>query len=184
MDDRQKMDQNKSLCPPLRLCNYIADVAMQSDNSELTYYALGFMAKWIARGEVARPPQLLSVEEGLVVAALGIAGRTCNSRLLDGAWAVLQRSLRQTKLPNPETYLAKIYGLANLGNLPKAFSTLRDFEAAYGNSDREDVDDLFSPFHSLKPLVVACCKDGYTSLDAVSSLSNCFTVDLTASKNG
>ncbi|KAH6763089.1 Tetratricopeptide repeat superfamily protein [Perilla frutescens var. hirtella] len=163
----KKMDQNKSLCPPWRVCNFIADVAMQSDNSELTYYALEFMAKWIARGEVARPPILLSVGEGLVVAALGTAGRTYNSRLLDGAWAVLKRSLRQKKLPSPESYLGKIYAHANLGNLPKAFSTLREFETAYGNSDREDVEDLFSPFHSLYPLVLACCKDGFTSLDSV-----------------
>lgn len=163
----QKMDQNKSLCPPWRICNFIADVAMQADNSELTYYAFEFMAKWIARGEVARPPIFLSVDEGLVVAALGTAGRTYNSRLLDGAWAVLKRSLRQKQLPNPESYLGKIYAHANLGNLPKAFSTLHEFEAAYGNSDCEDVEDLFSPFHSLNPLVMACCKDGFTSLDSV-----------------
>ncbi|XP_057810756.1 pentatricopeptide repeat-containing protein At1g26460, mitochondrial [Salvia miltiorrhiza] len=163
----KKMDQNKSLCPPWRICTYIADVAMQSDNSVLVYYAFEFMAKWIARGEVARPPVFLSVEEGLVVTALGTAGRTYNSALLDGAWAVLKRSLRQTSLPIPETYLAKIYGLANLGNLPKAFGTLREFEAAYGNADREDVEDLFSPFHSLKPLVMACCRDGFSSLDSV-----------------
>lgn len=165
------MDQNKSLCPPWRICKFLADVAMQADNSELTYYAFEFMAKWIARGEVARPPIFLSVEEGLVVAALGTAGRTYNSRLLDGAWAVLKRSLRQKQLPSPESYLGKIYAHANLGNLPKAFSTLHEFESAYGNSDREDVEDLFSPFHSLNPLVVACCKDGFMSLDSVSSLS-------------
>ncbi|XP_042021939.1 pentatricopeptide repeat-containing protein At1g26460, mitochondrial-like [Salvia splendens] len=163
----KKMDQNKSLCPPWRTCMSIANVAMQSDNSELTYYALEFMAKWIARGEVARPPIYLSVEEGLVVTALGTAGRTFNSRLLDGAWAILKRSLRQNSLPNPESYLAKIYGLASLGNLPKAFGTLREFEAAYGNADHEDTEDLFSPFHSLEPLVRACCKDGFTSLDSV-----------------
>ncbi|KAI3467253.1 hypothetical protein Pfo_023916 [Paulownia fortunei] len=163
----KKMDQNKSLCPPWRTCNYIADVATQSDNSELTYYALEFMAKWIARGENARPAVLLSVDEGLVVSAIGTAGRTYNSRLLDGSWVVLKRSLRQKKVPNPESYLGKIYAHANLGNLLKAFSTLKEFEAAHGNSNQEDGDDLFSPFYSLNPLVMACSKKGFTTLDAV-----------------
>ncbi|PIN11470.1 hypothetical protein CDL12_15938 [Handroanthus impetiginosus] len=163
----KKTDQNKSLCPPWRICNYIADVAMQSDNSELTYYALEFMAKWIARGEVARPAVPLSVDEGLVVSALGTAGRTCNHRLLEGSWAVLKRSLRQKKVPNPESYLGKIYAYASLGNLQKAFSTLHEFEAAYGHANQEDGEGLFSPFYSLNPLVIACSKRGFVTLDAV-----------------
>ncbi|KAG8383040.1 hypothetical protein BUALT_Bualt05G0143100 [Buddleja alternifolia] len=163
----KKMDQNKSLCPSWRLCNYIADVAMQSDNSDLTYYALEFMAKLIAREEAARPPVHLSVDEGLVVSALGTAGRTYNSRLLDASWSVLKRSLRQKKVPNPESYLGKIFAYANLGNLHKAFSTLYEFETAHGNSNEEDVEDLFSPFHSLNPLVMACSEKGFLSLDSV-----------------
>ncbi|KAK6133632.1 hypothetical protein DH2020_032542 [Rehmannia glutinosa] len=149
----KKMDQNKSLCPPWRVCQYIADVAMQSDNSALTYYALEFMAKWIARGELSPP--------------LGTAGRTYNSRLLDGSWAVLKRSLRQKKFPNPESYLGKIYAHANLGNLQKAFSTLHEFERDYGNSNQEDEEDLFSPFYSLNPLVMACSMNGFATLDSV-----------------
>ncbi|KAK4399845.1 Pentatricopeptide repeat-containing protein, mitochondrial [Sesamum angolense] len=163
----KKMDQNKSLCPDWRICNYIADVAMQSDNSELTYYALEFIAKWIARGEAAKPPVLLSVDEGLVISALGTAGRTYNSKLLDGSWAVLKRSLRQKKVPNPESYLGKICAHANLGNLQKAFSTLHEFETAHGNSNQEDGEDLFSPFHTLNPLVTACSKNGFVTLDSV-----------------
>ncbi|KAL0386016.1 UNVERIFIED_CONTAM: Pentatricopeptide repeat-containing protein, mitochondrial [Sesamum radiatum] len=163
----KKMDQNKSLCPPWHICNYIADVAMQSDNSKLTYYALEFMAKWIARGENASPAVLLSVDEGLIVSALGTAGRTYNSRLLDGSWHALKRSLRQKKVPNPESYLAKIYAHANIGNLQKAFSALHEFEAAHGHSNQEDGEVLFSPFYSLNPLVMACCRKGFTTLDTV-----------------
>ncbi|PIN21950.1 hypothetical protein CDL12_05363 [Handroanthus impetiginosus] len=162
----KKMDQNKSLCPPWGVCNYIADVAMQSSNGELTYYALEFMAKWIARGETARPPVLLSVDEGLVVSALATAGRTYNSLLLDGAWALLKRSLRQKKVPYPESYLGKIYAHANQGNLQKAFSTLHEFETVHGNSKQADR-DLFSPFQSLNPLVKACSKNGFATLDTV-----------------
>ncbi|KAL0446479.1 UNVERIFIED_CONTAM: Pentatricopeptide repeat-containing protein, mitochondrial [Sesamum latifolium] len=106
-----------SLYPDWRICNYIADVAMQSDNSELTYYALEFITKWIARGEAAKPPVLLSEDEGLVISALRTAGRTYNSKLLDGSWAVLKRSLRQKKVPDPESYLDKISADANLGKL-------------------------------------------------------------------
>ncbi|KAL0447002.1 UNVERIFIED_CONTAM: Pentatricopeptide repeat-containing protein, mitochondrial [Sesamum latifolium] len=134
----KKTDQNKSLCPDWRICNYIADVAMQSDNNE-----------------------------GLVISALGTAGRTYNSKLLDGSWAVLKRSLRQKKVPNPESYLGKIYAHASLGNLQKAFSTLHEFETAHGNSNQEDGEDLFSPFHSLNPLVTACTKNGFVTLDSV-----------------
>lgn len=163
------MDQNKSLCPPWHACNYIADIAMQSDNSDLTYNALEFMAKWIARGEIASPAVHLSVDEGLVVSALVTAGRTRNLRLLDGSWAILKRSLRQKKIPNPESYLGKIYAHANSGNLQKTFSTLHEFETAYGNSTTEDGEVLFSPFYSLNPIVLACSKKGFKTLDLVSS---------------
>ncbi|KAL8258264.1 hypothetical protein R6Q59_030305 [Mikania micrantha] len=163
----KKMDQNKALCPPWNLCNYIMNVAMHTDNSELAYYGLEFMAKWIARGEIARPPVLLSVDEGLIVKALTTAGRTYNSKLLDGTWAILKRSLRQKKVPSPESYLAKIFAYSSLGNLQKAFSTLHEFEISYEDSSKETEEELFSPFTSLYPLVVACSKDGFTTLDNV-----------------
>ncbi|XP_024989619.1 pentatricopeptide repeat-containing protein At1g26460, mitochondrial [Cynara cardunculus var. scolymus] len=163
----KKMDQNKALCPPWNLCNYIIDVAMQADNSELAYYGLEFMARWIARGEIARPPVLLSVDEGLVVNALTTAARNYNSKLLDGTWAILKRSLRQKKVPSPESYLAKIFAHSSLGNLQKAFSTLHEFEISYKDSTKEAEEDMFSPFTTLYPLVVACSKNGFAALDAV-----------------
>nr|DAD31434.1 TPA_asm: hypothetical protein HUJ06_010285 [Nelumbo nucifera] len=161
------MDQNKALCPSWNMCNYLVDVAMQADNSKLAFYALEFLAKWIARGENARPPVLLSVDEGVVVSALGTASRTYDATLLDASWAILRRSLRQKKAPNPESYLGKIYAHASLGNLQKAFSTLHEFESAYGNSTKAADQDLFSPFTSLHPLVVACTKNGFETLDSV-----------------
>ncbi|KAK9277096.1 hypothetical protein L1049_006635 [Liquidambar formosana] len=161
------MDQNKALCPPWNMCNFIVEVAMEEDNSKLAFYALEFMAKWIARGENARPPVLLSIDEGVVVSALGTAGRTYNSTLLDASWAILRRSLRQKKAPNPESYLGKIYAHASLGNLQRAFSTLHEFETAYRNSNKEAEEELFSPFTSLYPLVVACSKKGFETLDSV-----------------
>ncbi|KAF8389719.1 hypothetical protein HHK36_024238 [Tetracentron sinense] len=161
------MDQNKALCPSWRVCNYIADVAMQENNSKLAFYALEFLAKWIARGEKTRPPVLLSVDEGLVVSALGTAGRTYNATLLDASWAILRRSLRQKRAPNSESYLGKIYAHASLGNLQRAFSTLHEFETAYGDFTKEAEEDLFSPFSSLYPLVVACSNKGFETLDSV-----------------
>ncbi|XP_028761943.1 pentatricopeptide repeat-containing protein At1g26460, mitochondrial-like [Neltuma alba] len=122
------MDQNKALCPPWNVCYLIAETAMQQDNSKLAYYALEFMAMWIARGELARLAALLSVDEGLIVSALATAGRTYSSSLLDAAWTILRRTLRQRKAPNPESYLGKINALASMGNLQRAFSTLHDFE--------------------------------------------------------
>ncbi|XP_045813467.1 pentatricopeptide repeat-containing protein At1g26460, mitochondrial [Trifolium pratense] len=159
-------DQNKALCPSWNLCIFIAEVAIREDNSKLAYYALEFMARWIVKGELARPQVLLSVNEGLVVSALLTAGRTYNSELLGAAWAVLDRSLRKKKVPNPESYLGKIYALASLGKLQNAFGTLHDYECAYGDSNQE-ADDLFCPFTSLHPLVVACSKKGFETLDTV-----------------
>ncbi|GMP56382.1 hypothetical protein CsSME_00020895 [Camellia sinensis var. sinensis] len=57
----------------------------------------------------ARLPVLLSVDEGLVVSALGTTGRMYTAKLLDGSWVILKRVLCQKKVPNPESYLAKIY---------------------------------------------------------------------------
>lgn len=161
------MEQNKALSPSWDLCNQLADVAMQADNSELVFYALEFMAKWITRGENERPQVLLSVDEGLLVSALATAGRTYSSKLLEGSWSILKRSLRQQKVPNPESYLGKIYAYSSLGNLPKAFGTLRELEATYGNAGNEALEDLFSPFTSLNPLVLACSTKGFVTLDEV-----------------
>ncbi|GMP41223.1 hypothetical protein CsSME_00011393 [Camellia sinensis var. sinensis] len=133
----KKMDQNKALCPPRNLCNYIADVAMEEDSNE-----------------------------GLVVSAVGTTSRTNNAKLLDGSWVILKRTLRQKKVPNPESYLAMIYAHASLGNLQKAFSTLHEFETTYRNSTKEAEEDLLSPFTSLCPLVMACSKDGFVTLDS------------------
>ncbi|KAG0485476.1 hypothetical protein HPP92_009331 [Vanilla planifolia] len=159
-------DQNKALSPAWKLCNYIAEVAMQADHSKLSYFALEFLARWIARGENARPPIHLSVDEGLIASALCTAGRTYDSTLIDASLSVLKRSLREKRAPNSETYLAKIYAYASLGNLQRAFNSLNELETVYGNSEEHDR-ELFSPFTSLSPLVTACCKNGFSTLDSV-----------------
>lgn len=161
------MDQNKALCPPWNMCNIIAEAAVQADNNTLAYYALEFMAKWIVRGENARPPVILSVDEGLIISTLGTAGKTYSSTLLDASWEILRRSLREKKAPQPESYIAKIYTYASLGNLQKAFSTLREFEISHGSSDKAAEEEWFSPFTSLYPLVMACSKKGFETLDLV-----------------
>ncbi|KAL3636208.1 hypothetical protein CASFOL_020755 [Castilleja foliolosa] len=163
----KKMGQNKSLCPNWKLCNNMAEAAIKADNSQLTFYAFEFMARWITRGEIDKTPVPKATNEGLIVSALGTAGRTYNLALVDGAWAILKRSLLKKKAPNPESYVAKISAYANLGNLQKAFITLHEFENDYGNSDREDREELFSPFYSLNPLVVAFSKNGFTTLDSI-----------------
>lgn len=160
------MDQNKALCPNWYSCNYIADAALQADNSKLAFYALEFLARRMASGENSRPAVLLSVDEGLVASAFGTAGRTYDSTLVDASWAILRRSLRQKRTPIPECYLGKINAHASLGNLQRAFSTLHEFESAYGNASEAE-GELYSPFTSLHPLVVACSKNGFATLDSV-----------------
>ncbi|CAN1838822.1 Pentatricopeptide repeat-containing protein At1g26460, mitochondrial [Linum perenne] len=100
------------------------------------------MANWLTRGETARPAIHLSVDEGIIVAALAAAGRTYSPTLLDASWQILRHSLR-------------------------AFATLHEFETAYGDFDKETQEELFSPFTSLRPLVLACSKNGFESLDLV-----------------
>lgn len=159
-------DQNKVLCPPWSWCVEIAEAAFEANNSKLGLFALEYLARWIARSERVIPPLHLSVDEGLVLSALSAAGRTCSTDLLNAAWSILRKSLHQKRAPTPEAYLAKIYAHSSIGHLQRAFGTLREFENTYGNF--EDIDsELFSPFTSLRPLVVACCKDGYTTLDSV-----------------
>lgn len=163
----QAVDRNKSLCPSWILCNYIAEVAIQEDNSKLAFYAFEFMFKWITRGEMARPSVILSVDEGLVVAGLATAARTCSSSLVEGSWTILKHSLRGRKAANPASYIAKINAYASLGNLQKAFTTLHELESSYADSEKEVVEEMLSPFTSLYPLVVACSKKGFETLDEV-----------------
>ena len=163
----QSMDHNKALSPSWNMCIFIAEVAIREDNSKLAFYALEFMAKWIGRGDNARPPVLLSVDEGLLLSAIGTAGRTYSSTLLDLSWTILRRSLRLKRAPQPESYLAKVNALAELGNLQTAYSALREFEIAYRNSPEAVEEDIFSPFTSLLPLVLASSKNGFETLDTV-----------------
>jgi len=162
----QASDKNKALCPNWDLCNLIVETATGEDNSKLAFFGLEYMARWIVKGERQRPPIFLSVDEGLVLSAILTAGRSYNSELLGISWAVLDRSLSKKKAPNPESYLGKIYALASLGNLQKAFSTLNEYELAYGDAGQE-AEELFCPFTSLHPLVVACSKKGFETLDNV-----------------
>ncbi|CAN6184297.1 unnamed protein product [Urochloa humidicola] len=157
-------DKNKVLCPQWAWCIDIAEAAFEANNSKLALFALEFLARWIVRGENAKVQ--LSVNEGLVISALSAAGRTYSTDLLNAAWSLLKKSLRQKRAPTPEAYLAKIYAHSKIGQLQRAFATLHEFENAYGNSEGIDL-ELFSPFSSLHPLVVACCKDGFSTLDSV-----------------
>ncbi|XP_017436128.1 pentatricopeptide repeat-containing protein At1g26460, mitochondrial isoform X2 [Vigna angularis] len=159
-------DVNKALCPNWDLCNFIIETATREDNSKLAFYGLEYMARWIVKGERQRAPIFLSADEGLVLSAILTAGRTYDSELLGASWAVLDRSLRKKKAPNPESYLGKIYALASMGNLQKAFSTLNEYELAYGDAG-EEAEELFCPFTSLHPLVLACSKKGFETLDNV-----------------
>ncbi|CAN6887836.1 unnamed protein product [Brassica oleracea var. botrytis] len=163
----KSLDRNKSLCPSWILCTYMAEVATQEDNSKLAFYAFEFMYNWINRGEMARPSVLLSVDEGLVVSALATAARTCNPTVIDGSWMILKRSLRGKKAANPAAYVAKINAYASLGNLQKAFVALNEFENAYKDAEKEVKEEMLSPFTSLYPLVVACSKKGFETLDEV-----------------
>ncbi|KAI3976741.1 hypothetical protein MKX01_008599 [Papaver californicum] len=164
----KKMDQNKALCPCWNMCNFILDVALQEDNSKLAFYGLEFLARWVVHGEAARPPIYLSVDEGLVMSALGTASRTFDKTLIDASWSILQRSLRKKRAPCAESYLGKISAYSSLGNLQKAFATLHEFESAYGgDSNTEAAENLFSPFTSLSLLVMECSKNGFETLDSV-----------------
>ncbi|THF96490.1 hypothetical protein TEA_024191 [Camellia sinensis var. sinensis] len=125
--------------------------------------------KWIRTKPSVHPGTCATILQMLQwkrIVAIGTTSRTNNAKLLDGSWVILKRALRQKKVPNPESYLAMIYAHASLGNLQKAFSTLHEFETTYRNSTKEAEEDLLSPFTSLCPLVMACSKDGFVTLDS------------------
>jgi pentatricopeptide repeat protein len=166
MEKCKNMVQNKALLPIWNKCIDLMNAAVQSDNNKLAYYALEYMSRHIVKQEKVREgTHPLPVDEGLIVSLLGTAGRTYSLSLLDGSWLFLKRSLRGKKIPNPDTYIAKIYAYASLGNLPKAFGALKEFEEAYGGM--ENAEDLLSPFTTLHPLVLAVSKNGFTTLDDV-----------------
>ncbi|KAL5197032.1 hypothetical protein ABZP36_000544 [Zizania latifolia] len=165
-------DKNKVLCPQWSWCTEIAEAAFEANNSKLALFALEFLARWIACSEHVTPLHL-SVDEGLLISALSTAGRTYSTDLLNAAWSILRKSLCQKRAPTPEAYIAKIYAHSSIGQLQRAFGTLREFENTYGNS--KDIGlELFSSFTSLRPLVVACCKDGFTTLDLTEEACNVF----------
>ncbi|EOY01722.1 Tetratricopeptide repeat-like superfamily protein isoform 2 [Theobroma cacao] len=158
-------DQNRALYPNWNLCNYLAEVAMQADNSKLAFYALEFMAKWIARGEIAKPPFLLSVDEGLIVSALATAGRTYSSNLLDASWAILRRSLRQKKVyyqleklssadPPYKSVAALnciILGCGNIWDIERAYQTFDAIGSSFGlTPDIHSYNALMYAFGKLK----------------------------------
>ncbi|KAI4314083.1 hypothetical protein L6164_027023 [Bauhinia variegata] len=151
------MDQNKALCPSWKLCNFMAGFALQEDNSKLAYYGLEFMARWIVKGEQARPPALFSVDEGLVVSALGTASRTYSSNLLDASWAILHRLLRQKKLWHAPRKALRLWILVQiyfqLENLSRAETPFKSVAAlnciTLGCTNIWDLDRAYQTFEAI-----------------------------------
>ncbi|MBA0834670.1 hypothetical protein Goarm_007000, partial [Gossypium armourianum] len=137
----------------------LLDFVAQMDDFKLVPNLASFnlILKAMRQAKETEAAEKLLDDEGLIVSALATAGRTYSSNLLDASWAILRCSLCQKKVPSPESFLGKIYAHASLGNLQKAFGTLHEFDAAHGNLVNE-AEDLFWPFTSLYPLVVACSK--------------------------
>ncbi|KAI3902280.1 hypothetical protein MKW92_053041 [Papaver armeniacum] len=74
-----------------------------------------------------------------------------------------QELISQKKVPSAESYLVNIYAYSSSKEFEKALATLKELECAYGDSD----ENLFCPFTSLSPLVIALSKGGVGTLDSV-----------------
>lgn len=145
-------------------------MSIQTQNSELAYYALLYIRKFITAAESSEPPMHFFVEEELIIPVLEIAGETRNVKLFDIACVLLDLSLGQN-VAVADTFVAKICAYASLGNLKLAHNSLFELESLYRDATQEAIaTDLFSPFSALNPLVMAYSKDGCATIDSVSFL--------------
>ncbi|RVX11159.1 Pentatricopeptide repeat-containing protein, mitochondrial [Vitis vinifera] len=76
---------------------------------------VSIIERWIARGENARGHVLLSVDEGLVVSALGTAGKTYSSTLVDASWAILRDHCVKRRHLNQNLILQKYMPMQHWG---------------------------------------------------------------------
>ncbi|GKB68900.1 F-box/FBD/LRR-repeat protein-like protein [Tanacetum coccineum] len=104
----------------LRMWNFFNFIIADATQS-VAFYGLWFMARWIARREIARPPVLLSADEGLVVITAGVVMLDGHDiRTLQVKWL---RS--QTSMVGQEPVL-----FANTIMMGKENATLRGSKAA------------------------------------------------------
>lgn len=94
----------------------------------------------------------LMVDQGTLLGALNLAARGGNPTLAEQAWALLKVNL-QGKNTLPAFHLARIHTYAAAADFTSAFRSVREFEEAWETESTEP--DLFSPFTSLRPLVLA-----------------------------
>lgn len=165
------IDQNKAFCPSGKQCICILKEALKVENAELAVHSLQFLNKLFAERSAKYFGGFPFIDPSSLVAALRVANRTCHRPLLDASWAgIIKLSLYQNKSPSPQAYIEKICATASLGSstLHTAFSTLCEFEAAYGKVDEEATEEFFSPFAAMHPLVVECSSWGFETLESVS----------------
>lgn len=128
----------------------------QVDDSVLAFFALECIEKWMIKRKKAEllydlPPYGFHVLKEVLVNVIQITRRSYNNKLLDRAWIILKQSQGKEKVSS-FAYIARLHAHASLGNLEKAFGTLKALESSYGDSSQEDA-HLFSPFSALYPLV-------------------------------
>lgn len=158
------MKNDQAFYPSWNSCFYMLDMSIQAQNSELAYYALLFIRKFIAASEISEPRMHYFVEEELIIPVLQLAGKTRNIKLFDVACVLLDLSLGQN-VAEADTFVAKICAYASLGNLKLAHNSLFKLESLYRGA--KEATDLFSPFSALNPLVMAYSKDGCATIDSI-----------------
>ncbi|OAE33294.1 hypothetical protein AXG93_1200s1560 [Marchantia polymorpha subsp. ruderalis] len=151
-----------NVAPQVQSIAELAVAATEVDDSECALLAL----RVLSESELSKSVRNLTMDEGGIHAILSCAARAADIELSTEAWSMLRASFRGTKTPRPSSYHARIHALAAGGDFDTAFSTLHEMQEAYNDTEYAADTNIFSPFTSLRPLVLACTRGGAAALDA------------------
>ncbi|CAM6082573.1 unnamed protein product [Calypogeia fissa] len=154
--------KKRNIVPQLQTVVELAVTAAEVDDSECANRAL----ELLSTSELSKITRNLNMDEGGMYHVLSLAARVSNTALSKQAWSILRGNLRESELPSPSSYLARIHALASAGDFDTAFVTLRELESLVANKSQQGDREILSPFSSLRPLVVACTRGGFAALDA------------------
>ncbi|KAJ7529093.1 hypothetical protein O6H91_15G033700 [Diphasiastrum complanatum] len=154
--------QDADKIPMLTTCAELLVAAADVDDAECASLALDL----IRQRPTGKFTPSLMFDEGTLLAVLSTAARKGDGALTDKVWDTLVKSLGDQQHPSPALYHARIHAHSAAGNLTAAFCGVEELQSAYGKLEDDTNGQIFSPFSSLRPLVLACLRGGAESLDA------------------
>lgn len=157
--DLVRWGQKRDAYPTMYALGDLLQACVESDVSEGALLALDLLFGR-RKGRIVRNT---SLDEGTLLAILGLAARTGDVTLSTRAWEVLLLSLKQSHPPSEACFLARLHAATSGGDLDLAITTLQAMEKEYASAVNTEV---FSPFTSLRPFVLGVARGGSATLDA------------------